>query len=148
PLEVLWPLLGSAHSNICKLAFEHIQQAYPAALEELEPALRSMLRGEAVQGAFAPRAPYRSAEMVALMGRATPEVVAMVVDLLDFPFWEVRVRAAQTLGALRRNIPDRAIQRLIELRKDPESIDVQTAAELALAEILSLEQGMEEELGV
>lgn len=145
PLTVLWPFLGSDHTNICRLAFEHLQEAHPAVLKELVPVLKAIVRGESVQGAFEARMHYRIAEIVALMGRATPAILDMVVDLLDHPFWEVRARAAKTLGVLRRNIPDSAIRRLLELRQDTESPDVRAVANQALAEILSLEVGMEEE---
>jgi HEAT repeat protein len=145
PLPALWPLLGSNHREICRLAFQHLQETHPAVLKELVPVLKAIVRGEPVQGAFTARMHYRIAETVAVMGRATPAVLEMVIDLLDHPFWEVRVRAAKTLGTLRRNIPDSAIRRLLELRKDPESPDVRAAADQALAEILSLEQGMEDE---
>jgi HEAT repeat protein len=145
PLTVLWSLLGSNHTEISRLAFQHLQKHHPFALKELVPVLKAIVRGEPVQGAFAARMHYRIAETVALMGRATPAVLEMVIDLLDHPFWEVQVRAAKTLGILRRNIPDSAIRRLLELRKDAESPDVRAAADQALAEILSLEEGMEEE---
>ena len=144
-LSALWPLLGSHHSEICRLAFQRLQEAYPAATEELVPILKAIGRGEPVQGAFAARMHYRIAETVALMGRATPVVLEMVITLLAHPFWEVRVRAAKTLGTVRRNIPDSAIRQLLELRQDPASPDVRIAADQALAEILSLEQGMEDE---
>ncbi len=145
PLSVLLPLLGSNHRTICQLAFQHIQAAYPDELTELVPALKAQLRRELLQGAFAPRMHHRIAETVAALGRATPPVLEMVTELLDHPFWEVRANASQTLGILRRNIPDRTIQRLLELRRDPESPDVRASADLALAEILSLEQGMEDD---
>jgi len=145
PLADLWPLLGSNHAETCRHAFQLLQEAHPAVLKELVPVLKAILRGEPVQGVFAARMHYRIAETVALMGRATPAVLAMVTDLLDHPFLEVRVRAAETLGTLRRNIPDSAIRRLLELRQEPESPGVRAAADQALAEILSLEQGMEDE---
>lgn len=69
----------------------------------------------------------------------------MIADLLDWPYWEVRMKAAQALGAVQRNIPDRAIRRLLELRQDPDSRAVREAADNALREILSRENGMEEE---
>ena len=69
----------------------------------------------------------------------------MITDLLDWPYWEVRMKAAQTLGVVHRNIPDRAIRRLMELRHDPSSQEVREAADEALAEILSRESGMEDE---
>jgi hypothetical protein len=145
PLTELLPLLGSNNTEICRLAFKHIQEAYPATLDEHVPVLKAMLRGEPVQGAFASRLPYSIAETVAALGRATPAVLEMVIDQLTHPFWEVRARSAMTLGMLRRNIPDVAIRQLLELRKDPESLGVQATADQALAEILSLEQGMEDE---
>ncbi len=145
PLTALWPLLGSDQTEICRLVFQHLQETHPAVLKELVPELKAIVRGEPVQGAFAARMHFRIAETVALMGRATPAVLEMVIDLLNHPFWEVRARAAKTLGTLRRNIPDSAIRRLLELRKDPESPDVRATADQALAEILSLEQGMEDE---
>jgi HEAT repeat protein len=145
PLSTLWPLLGSHNGQVCRLAFEHLHKYYPAEAEKLIPTLKAILRGEPVQGAFAAEMHYRIAETVALMGRATPAVLTMVIELLDHPFWEVRARAAKTLGTLRRNIPDSAIRRLLELRKDPESPVVRVAADEALAEILSLEQGIEDE---
>lgn len=55
------------------------------------------------------------------------------------------MKAAQALGAVQRNIPDRAIRRLLELRQDPDSRAVREAADNALREILSRENGMEEE---
>ena len=55
------------------------------------------------------------------------------------------MKAAQTLGAIHRNIPDRAIRRLLQLRHDPHSQAVCYAADEALAEILSRESGMEDE---
>ena len=145
PLNMLLPLLGSHNTSICELAFQHIQKSYPDVLQELVPQLKAMLREEPVQGAFAPRMHYRIAETVAIMGRATPAVLDMVIVLLDHPFWEVRVRAAKTLGTLRHTVPDSALQRLLELRKDPESLNVRLAADQALAALLSLEQGMEDE---
>ena len=69
----------------------------------------------------------------------------MVVNLLDWPYWEVRMKAAEALGAIHRNIPDHAIRRLLELRHDPQALAVREAADEALAEILSRESGMEDE---
>ncbi|HZU01032.1 MAG TPA: hypothetical protein VFA10_15290, partial [Ktedonobacteraceae bacterium] len=59
----------------------------------------------------------------------------------------VRLEAIQALGKLRRNIPDAAIHRLLQLRRDPDPKmrTVREAADDALAEILSLETGIEDE---
>ncbi len=67
--------------------------------------------------------------------------------MLDHPFWQVRLKAIQAFGRLRRNIPDVAIQRLLAFRRDPDPRmrAVREAADDALAEILSLEAGIEDE---
>lgn len=69
----------------------------------------------------------------------------MVVDLLDWPFEKTRLEAVRALGAIHRNIPDRAIRRLLTMRHAARSSELRSAADLALAEILSYENGMEEE---
>jgi HEAT repeat protein len=80
-------------------------------------------------------------------GYRAPPVLTKVTELLDWPYWEVRMKAAQTLGALRRNIPDAALKRLLALRRDPDPLmrSVREAADDALAEILSLEDGIEDD---
>jgi hypothetical protein len=57
------------------------------------------------------------------------------------------MKAIQALGKLRRNIPNEAIRRLLQLRRDPDPKmrAVREAADDALAEILSLEAGIEDE---
>ena len=65
--------------------------------------------------------------------------------MLDWHYWQVRMKATRALGKIRRNIPDRAIQRLLELRHDPVRA-VREAADDARGEILSLEAGMEDEV--
>src|SRR5260370_29090487 len=41
-------------------------------------------------------------------------------EFLSWPHWQVRTNAARALGSIRRNIPDTAIRRLLELRRqDP-----------------------------
>jgi hypothetical protein len=87
----------------------------------------------------------RIAKAIGQIGRATPEVLNMVVDLLDWPYQETRLEAVRALRAIHRTIPDRAIRRLIELRRDLQSSELRCAADIALAEILAYENGMEEE---
>jgi HEAT repeat protein len=80
-------------------------------------------------------------------GYTTPRVLAKVTELLDWPYWQVRMEAAETLGELRRNIPDAALRRLLALRRnsDPLMKPVCSAADNALAKILSIEDGIEDD---
>jgi len=74
-----------------------------------------------------------------------PAILDELTELLDWPHWQVRINAARALGSIRRNIPDEAIRRLLELRRhDPVRV-VREAADDALAEILSLETGIEDD---
>jgi HEAT repeat protein len=103
------------------------------------------LRGEPVGGVFSSLVQTRIARAIGQIGRATPEVLNLVVDLLDWPYRETCLEAVRALGAIHRTIPDRAIRRLLELRRDPQSSELRRAADVALAEILSYENGMEDE---
>lgn len=55
------------------------------------------------------------------------------------------MEAIQALGKVRRNIPDEAIKRLYNLRLNSPSLLVQAVADDTLAEILSLETGVEDD---
>ncbi|WP_220210540.1 hypothetical protein [Reticulibacter mediterranei] len=55
-----------------------------------------------------------------LLGKIKPSIplaTEMLTRLLDWLFWQVQMKAAYALGEIRRNIPDVAIRRLLELRK-------------------------------
>ena len=85
------------------------------------------------------------AQVVGDMDRTTPQMLKRVARFLDHHYWEVRMNAAVALGKARRNITDAAIRRLLALRNDDDSLAVRDAADDALAEILSLETGIEDD---
>ncbi len=85
------------------------------------------------------------AEIIGCIGYGSPLLLEKLTRLLDWPYWEVRRDAAWALGNIHRNIPDTAIQRLLELRYDSTSQAVCKAADDALMEILSLETGIEDD---
>lgn len=85
------------------------------------------------------------ADTIGKMEHATPELMARLGKLLDWPYWEVHLKAVQALGQFRRNIPDATLCRLLELRHDPHSRAVREAVEEALAEILAREAGIEDD---
>ena len=83
--------------------------------------------------------------MIGTWKQSSPPLLERLTEMLDWHYWQVRLRAVWALGEIRRNIPDRAIRRLLELRHDPESAAVCWEADEALAKILSLETGIEDE---
>ncbi|WP_201372539.1 HEAT repeat domain-containing protein [Ktedonobacter robiniae] len=76
----------------------------------------------------------------------TPQTLKDLISLLHWPYWQVQLKAIQALGRLRRNIPDKAIEQLLELRLKPglENIYIRQTADETLAELLSLE-GIEDD---
>ncbi len=55
------------------------------------------------------------------------------------------MKAIEAVGKIRRNIPDAAIRHLYNLRRNDPVRAVRDAADDALAEILSLETGIEDD---
>jgi HEAT repeat protein len=85
------------------------------------------------------------AETVGSFQSVSPVLLEHLTSLLDWPHWETRLKAIQALGQIRRAIPDAAIRRLLELRLGARSPLIRNAADKALAEILSLETGIEDD---
>lgn len=141
PVELLLSQFGKN-----TVAASTLYQTHPEVFREVvAPQAEAILRGEAPAGVFAARVQSRIAEVIGQIGRVTPAVLDMVVALLDYPDRETRLKAIRSLGAIHRNIPDRAMRRLMELRHDQTASEVRQAADAALAEILSYELGMEDE---
>jgi HEAT repeat protein len=70
------------------------------------------------------------------MGVCSPTLLDVLTQMLYWPYWEVRMKAAQALGKLQHEIPDETIHRLFALCEDPESRAVRQVANEALKKIL------------
>lgn len=145
PVEPLFAMLGSSNPQLCENAARTLYRTHPEVFVEVVQQAEAILHGDPVGPVFASRLQSRIADRVRWIGRATPAVLDLISGLLDWPYWEVRVKATQALRAVQRNIPDLALKRLLELRHDPDEQAVRSAADEALAEILSIENGMEDE---
>jgi len=146
PAEKLKAMLGDSEEEVRLAAADALRQAYPEILRALLPELAAASRGEGSSVALASAAKSFTIEIIEYMENASPFLIGKLTPLLDWPcYWEVRMRAAQALGKLRHNVPEEAIRRLIELRNGQEPLVVRRAADDALAEVLSLEAGIEEE---
>ncbi|HEU5378252.1 MAG TPA: HEAT repeat domain-containing protein [Ktedonobacteraceae bacterium] len=122
-----------------------LKQTHPDVFRSIVPLAEAMMRGEPPAGVFASRTRSQIADAVKGIGRSGPLTIAHLSESLDWPYWQVRMKAAQALGKVRRDIPTSTIRRLLELRHDPASRAVREAADEALAEILSLETGIEDD---
>jgi HEAT repeat protein len=141
PADVLLAALGDSVQGVRRSAIKSLQQTHPDVISAIQPEASSVfLRGE-------PEPILGSLKLGTFLTflrdirRPSLSLFEKLKECLSWPYWEVRMMAAQTLAKLRRNIPDDVITRLTELRFDQEADAVRKAADEALAEILSLEPG-------
>lgn len=74
------------------------------------------------------------------IGLPTPEIVAKLASMIDWPHWRVKVAAIDALGEMKRHIPLETIERLKVLRYDlGEPYVVRDACDDSLAGILALD---------
>ncbi len=144
-VEKLIAMIGESEEEVRLAALSMLIETHPETISTVLLELSRVVTGEGTSKILASTGKYLIAEAVEYLEYAPTFLVKEVVKLLDWPYWEVRMRAAKALGKLRRNIPEAAVLRLLVLRNDnKESQLVREAADDALAEILSLEDGLEE----
>lgn len=147
PQALLMAALGDSEEDVRLAAFDVLIQTSPEALAVIVPELIATLTGTGSSEILASAANSFLADLMANMDDVPLPWLEKLTTLLGPSFyWEVRVKMAQALGKLRRNIPQDAVDRLKEMRNDPKSRAVQLAADDALAEILSFEPSVDEVL--
>jgi HEAT repeat protein len=145
PIDPLVRALGDSNPDVRQAAAQALQQIAPQRLEVIALEGEEILvngksgatLGSLVQGNIA--------EILEGAGQPFPAFIALLTTLLDWPYWEVRMKAIHALGKIRRQIPEATVQKLEALRKDPESQAVCDAADDALAEILTLDENVIED---
>ncbi len=146
PIEPLVAALGDSEKHVRDAAMETLHQTHPEALLAVVPEAIAIVQGGESGNVLGSMEQGVIAEAIGNLGYDSPILLEKLTQLLDWPYWEVQMKAAQALGTIRRNIPDATIRRLLELRHDSRSRTVCVAANNALAEILSLETGIEDDL--
>jgi HEAT repeat protein len=143
--KLLIATLGDSEQMVRDAAAAALKQAYPETLRALAPQAISIIQGQKPSVPFDSIAQSFFADTVRYMEYASPAIFERLTQLLNWPYWQVRLKTIRAFGKLRRNIPDEAIRRLYELRHDSQSRAVREAADEVLAEILSLETGIEDD---
>ncbi len=141
--EAARPLLGAQGDGepaVRAAALATLAASYPAALREVALEAEALLLGHEAGMVFGSLAQSACTEAIGAMQTSASTIVDYLLALLEWPFWEVRARAALALGRLGAAIPAQGIHRLVELRHDPSSRAVRAAAERALAMILAARQ--------
>lgn len=146
PKEKLLAALGDSSEEVRLTALDILLQHYPemraflikevtTVLIEAKP---STLLGSAAQSYIL--------DLISQMEPLSSTIRDKLLELLDWPYWEVQMKAVQILGTLRRNIPQEVIEHLFALRRNAASQTVRETADDALAELLSLEIGLDDSL--
>jgi HEAT repeat protein len=121
---------------------DDLLKVVPEAIAVLQGKEPGQILGSITQGFLA--------EMIGDMKNVPSALLNKLTQLLDWPHWQVRLKAIKALGKIRSNIPDATLRRLYVLRRDsdPTMQVIREAADDVLADILSLETGLEDEESV
>jgi HEAT repeat protein len=145
PAEKLLPALGDSDEKVRLATAEVLRLAHPETWQLATSEVMTVLTSPGTSTILDSAAQCFLADLIGGLEQASLVLLETLSRLLTWPYWEVQVRAAQALGRLRRSIPESALRRLYRMRSDSASKTVRRAAEDALAEILSLEAGIEDE---
>ncbi|WP_161975479.1 HEAT repeat domain-containing protein [Tengunoibacter tsumagoiensis] len=140
-------VVGCNREDLALAAFQLLRQHQPEIIPEILQEAVSLFAGSRPGRFFQQLSTYFIVCVTKYVSReqVEPGWINRLGELLDGPDWEVRAQAAQNFGSLQRTIPDTIIRQLLRLRHDPHSRAVRTSADKALAAILSLENGLEDD---
>ncbi len=144
-LEPLIGLIGDQNEEVRKVAILALEKLALEELNKIVPEAIAILKGKPSPGNIIDSLNQMYiADLIGEIGNYFPTLLDQLTSLLDWHFWQVRLRAIWSFNQIRRNIPDEAIKRLLDLRQDPVRL-VREAADDTLANILSLETGIEDD---
>lgn len=145
PVGLLLKAIGDSNFSVRQAAIEALQRSNLASLSPVVQEVIHVLLAQEAGAVLGSLMQGFMAEVIGNMGYPSAELLDTLTELLSREYWEVRMKATKALGQTRHSIPDAAIRRLLELRHEPESLAVCISAEEALAAILSLETGIEDD---
>ena len=147
PLETLLLLLCDEDMEVVRIAAFMLYQMYPEIIQSIFTEATNILQGKSSGTFLASITQSFITHVIEGIGYPVPEFLDKLTELLNWPHWLVRLNAIHALKKLRRNVPDEAIRRLLDLRRDPDPMmsAIRQAADEALAEILLLETGIEDD---
>lgn len=145
-VELLLTALGDTSGRVREAAVKALRATYPEVLSSLQAEARAVLEQQQAPGEIL-GSPLQSfiARMIGEIGLASLPYLEKLQELLFWPHWQVQWQAIESFRRLHRPIPDAAIQQLLYLRQHSPARPVRQAADDALAELLTLETGIEED---
>jgi HEAT repeat protein len=146
PVELFLTALGDTSEEVREAAVKALRANYPEVLSSFQAEARAVLEQKQAAGEIL-GSPLKSfiAGMIGEMGLASSVYIQKLQELLFWPHWQVQLQAIGSFRTLHRPIPDTAIKQLLYLRQHSLARPVRQAADDALAELLTLETGIEED---
>jgi HEAT repeat protein len=146
PVELFLTALGDISEPVREAAVKALHANYPEVLSPFQAEAKAVLEQKQSLGAvLGSLLQSFIARMIDDMGLASPEYIQRLDELLFWPHWQVQLRVIGAFRTLHRPIPDTVIKQLLYLRQHAQARPVRQAADDALAELLSLETGIEED---
>ena len=150
PSQQLRSLIADKDEEVRGAVLHAIKKGAPAVLADLMQPAKEVLEAGSVDDVFKPLIERTIAETIMKLELVSADFFEILLQLMEEQrHWQVRIKAIEALSRLRHSLPDNAIQRLLELRREsgPYMDELRKAADDALAEILTLETGIEDESG-
>jgi hypothetical protein len=145
PVKNVLDALKDEKAEVREKALPILKDVAPDTLSDLFSQAIATLQGKLIGELFISIQQLFIAETFGDLGLRIPIRQEKLAELLTWPFWQVRLKTIEAVGKIRRYIPDVAIRLLYDLRRNDSVQAVRDAADDALAEILSLETGIEDD---
>jgi HEAT repeat protein len=133
PSDVLVAAVGDMSEHIRETALDALRRAHPQALHPLLEEALAILQGKAPGDALGSLVRFTHAETIARREIRSPEAIAYLTQLLQWPYWLVRLAAVDALTSIGEPWPPATHERLERLIHDPQSAALRSAAQAALA---------------
>jgi HEAT repeat protein len=135
PASALVAAFGDSDDQVQFRAAEALYRTHRDVFLDITPSWCVVLLGTAPRQGAKTLESLRQTSCAIALGRlqsSAPALVTYLTDLLDWPYWETRMRAVIALGHIGPDLPAATLQTIERLRHDPESASVRKMASTAL----------------
>ncbi len=144
PADPLLMALGDSEKQVRQAAAAALWYLHPVEFLRLLPEIQATLLGQQRSTLFASLIQEHRADTFGEIGDASLAGIETLTELLNWPYWKVRLKAVQALHKVHRPVPEAMLRSLLELRHDPQSRAVRKAVDNLLDDLLSLETCLED----
>lgn len=133
PSDILVSAVGDVSEHIRATALEGLREIHPELLPPLVEEALAILQGKPAGPTLGSLVRFFEAETIARREVRSPEAIAHLTQLLQWPYWLVRLISVEALTDIGEPWPPTTRARLEHLTHDPQSAAVRSATQAALA---------------